>query len=97
MRRRRCWRRLAKVIGWGLVLSLLISAGLAWFAYTVVTDSDFASRLIKAQAALFFPAVDRRDGPGERRALRGGQVEVRQIHLRQRSTASCSRRPGFPG
>ncbi|MGC8639009.1 MAG: AsmA-like C-terminal region-containing protein [Isosphaeraceae bacterium] len=84
MRRRRFWRRLVKVIGWGLVLCVLIAAGLAWFAYTVVTDSDTASRLIKAQAARFFPRSIVDMGQVDVLLLRAGQVKVPKIHLHQR-------------
>ena len=48
-------RRLAKVLLWGLVLVALITAGAAWFAYALVTDSEMAARLIKAQAARYLP------------------------------------------
>ena len=50
----RFWRRLAKVMGWGLVVIGVISAGLAWFAYKVVTDSEWAAQYIKGQAARYF-------------------------------------------
>ena len=84
MRRRRFWRRLAKLIAWGLVLILLIAAGVTWFAYTVVTDSDTAARLIKGQAARFFPRSLIEMGNVSVNILRGGAVEVRKVHLRQR-------------
>jgi hypothetical protein len=51
----RLGRRVAKVVVWGLVLILLISAGVAWFAYALLTDSNTAVRLIKVQAARFLP------------------------------------------
>src|SRR5208337_629161 len=51
----RLWRRLAKLLFWGLALIVLIMAGAAWFAYALVTDSETAARMIKAQAARFLP------------------------------------------
>ena len=44
----RLGRRLAKILIWGLVLIVLITAGAAWFAYALGTDSETAARLIKA-------------------------------------------------
>ena len=54
-RRMRLWRRLAKFMFWAMVLIVLIMAGAAWFAYALVTDSETAARMIKAQAARFLP------------------------------------------
>ncbi len=51
----RLGRRLAKVFLWGLVLIVLITAGAAWFAYALVTDSEAAARMIKGQAARYLP------------------------------------------
>jgi len=51
----RLGRRLAKVVIWGLVVIVLITAGAAWFAYALVTDSEAAARMIKAQAARYLP------------------------------------------
>jgi len=51
----RLWRRLAKILFWGLALIVLIMAGAAWFAYSLVTDSEAAVRMIKAKAARFLP------------------------------------------
>ena len=62
----------------------MISAGLTWFAYTLVTDSDMAARLIKAQAALFLPRSIVEMGRVSVGIVRGGQVEVRQDSSRQR-------------
>ncbi len=46
---------MAKVFLWGLVLIVLITAGAAWFAYALVTDSEAAARMIKGQAARYLP------------------------------------------
>ena len=67
----RLGKRVAKVLAWGLVLILLISAGAAWFAYALVTDSDTAARLIRAQAARFLPRSTIEMGEGQRRHLEG--------------------------
>ncbi len=51
----RLGRRLAKILLWGLVVIALITAGAAWFAYALITDSDAAARIIKTQATRFLP------------------------------------------
>jgi hypothetical protein len=82
--RRRWWRRLAKVMVWGLVLIVLIATGLGWFAYKLVTDGDAAARLIKMQAMRFLPSSILEMARVNVGILRGGQVEVQKIRVRQR-------------
>ena len=79
----RLGRRLAKVLAWGLVLIVLIAAGAAWFAYALVTDSDTAARLIRAQAARFLPRSTIEMGKVNVGILKG-EVTVNQIHVLQR-------------
>ena len=79
----RLGKRVAKVLAWGLVLILLISAGVAWFAYALVTDSDTAARLIRAQAGRFLPRSTIEMGRVNIGILKG-EVTVSQIHVRQR-------------
>jgi hypothetical protein len=82
--RRRWWRRLVKVMAWAMALIVLMGAGLAWFAYTLVTDGDTAARLIKGQAARLLPSSIVEMGKVTVGIFRGGQVELKNIHLRQR-------------
>jgi hypothetical protein len=76
-------RRLAKILVWGLVLILLISAGAGWFAYALVTDSETAARLIKAQAARFLPRSMVEMGRINISIFKG-EVTVSQFLVRQR-------------
>ena len=85
----RLGRRVAKFLIWGLVLLVAILAGAAWFAYALVTDSDTAARLIKAQAARFLPRSLARDGPGQHPAA-CGEVTVK-AHSRCGSGSTASR------
>jgi hypothetical protein len=80
MRRR---RRVARFLIWSLVVIVLISAGLAWFAYALVTDSEMAAGLIKAQAARFLPRSIVETGKVNVGLLRG-EVTISQIFVRQR-------------
>ena len=82
-RRMRLGRRLAKVLIWGLVLIVLITAGAAWFAYALVTDSETAERLIKAQAARFLPRSIVEMGRINIGILKG-EVTVSHFHVLQR-------------
>jgi hypothetical protein len=79
----RLGRRLAKVMAWGLVLILLASAAVAWFAYALITDSDTAKRLIRAQAARFLPSSMVEMGRVDIGILKG-EVTVTQVHVFQR-------------
>ncbi len=79
----RLGKRVAKVLAWGLVLILLILAGVAWFAYALVTDSDTAARLIRAQAGRFLPRSTIEMGRVNIGILKG-EVTVSQIQVRQR-------------
>jgi hypothetical protein len=76
-------RRVAKVVLWGLVVIVLTSAGVAWFAYALVTDSETAARLIKAHSARFLPRSIVEMGKVNVGLLRG-EVTISQIHVRQR-------------
>src|SRR5271166_3103211 len=79
----RLGRRLAKVLIWGLVLIVLITAGAAWFAYALVTDSETAVRLIKAQAARYLPRSIVEMGRVNVGILKG-EVTVGHFHVFQR-------------
>ncbi|MGA8348217.1 MAG: AsmA-like C-terminal region-containing protein [Isosphaeraceae bacterium] len=79
----RLGRRLAKVLFWGLVLIVLITAGAAWFAYALVTDSETAERLIKARAARFLPRSIVEMGRINIGILKG-EVTVSHFHVLQR-------------
>ena len=79
----RLGRRLAKVLIWGLVLIVLITAGAVWFAYALVTDSETAERLIKAQAARFLPRSIVEMGRINIGILKG-EVTVSHFHVLQR-------------
>ena len=79
----RLGRRLAKVLILGLVLIALITAGAAWFAYALVTDSETASRLIKAKAARFLPRSIVEMGRVNIGILKG-EVTVSHFHVFQR-------------
>ena len=64
----RIGRRVAKVMFWGLVLCLSILGGGLWFAYTYVTDSETAARLIRQYAVRYLPSSSStRAGSGWRR------------------------------
>ena len=54
----RIGRRVAKVMIWGVVLCLSILGGGLWFAYTYVTDSETAARLLKQYLSQFLPGSD---------------------------------------
>ena len=79
----RLGRRLAKVLIWGLVLIVLITAGAAWFAYALVTDSETAARLIRAQAARYLPRSIVEMGRINIGILKG-EVTVSRFHVLQR-------------
>ncbi|HMF37330.1 MAG TPA: AsmA-like C-terminal region-containing protein, partial [Isosphaeraceae bacterium] len=79
----RLWRRLAKILFWGLVLIVLITAGAAWFAYALVTDSETAARMIKGQAARFLPRSIVEIGRVNIGILKG-EVTVSHFHVLQR-------------
>ncbi len=54
----RIGRRVAKVMVWGIVLCLSILGGGLWFAYTYVTDSETAARVLKQYLSRFLPGSD---------------------------------------
>ena len=78
----RLGKRVAKVLAWGLVLIVLISAGAVWFAYALVTDSDTAARLIRAQARRFLPRSTIEMGKVNIGILKG-EVTVKEIYVHQ--------------
>ena len=79
----RLLKRVAKIMGLVLILCALLMAGAGYFAYAVVTDSDTASRLIKAQVARFLPRSIIDMGRVNIRLL-AGEVTVSHIQVRQR-------------
>ncbi len=76
-------RRVARVLIWCLVLIALITAGVAWFAYALVTDGEAAARLIKTQAARFLPRSMVEMGRPNISILKG-EVTVSHFHVLQR-------------
>ena len=54
----RIGRRVAKVMVWGIVLCLSILGGGLWFAYTYVTDSETAARVLKQYLSRYLPGSD---------------------------------------
>ena len=82
-REMRLLRRVAKIMAWGLVLIAILIAGAGYFAYALVTDSDTAARLIKAQVARFLPRSIIDMGRVNIRLL-AGEVTVSHIQVRQR-------------
>jgi hypothetical protein len=76
-------RRVAKVVFWGLVLCLSILAGGLWFAYTYLTDSATAARLIKNYALRYLPGSIVEPGRVRLRLL-GGELTLLQLNVYQR-------------
>jgi hypothetical protein len=58
----RIGRRVVKVLVWVWVLCLSILGGGLWFAYTYVTDSETAARLIRQYALRYLPGSDLEPG-----------------------------------
>ena len=78
----RIGRRVVKIVFWGSVLCMSTLAGGLWCAYSYITDSKSASRLIREKAIRYFPGsvLD----PGRvRPSLLAGEVVFRDLRLRQ--------------
>jgi hypothetical protein len=76
-------KRLAKLLAWGLVLIVFLSAGVVWLAFALVTDGETAARLIRAQAARFLPRSTIDMGKVNVGILKG-EVTVNQVYVQQR-------------
>ncbi len=81
--RLRLRRKLARILLLGLVLMLLLMSGGAWFVYALLTDSDFAARLIRAKAALYLPHAIVQMGRVNVGILKG-EVTVSHFQVMQR-------------
>ena len=92
----RLLKRVAKIMGLVLVLCALIMAGAGCFAYALVTDSDTAARLIRAQVARFLPRSLVDMGRVNIRLL-AGEVTVSHLHVRQRIDGQPFVTARFPG
>ncbi|HZW30645.1 MAG TPA: hypothetical protein VFF52_08070, partial [Isosphaeraceae bacterium] len=74
--------RVAKVVVWMLVLCLSILGGGLWFAYTYVTDSETAARLIRHYAQRYLPGSALDPGRVRMRPFTG-EVTLLQGSVRQ--------------
>jgi hypothetical protein len=83
----RIGRRVGKVVFWGLVLCLSILAGGLWFAYTYVTDSETAARLVKHYALRYLPRADVEPGR-VRIGLFRGELTLYQLNVWQKIDAA---------
>ncbi|MGP0070234.1 MAG: AsmA-like C-terminal region-containing protein [Isosphaeraceae bacterium] len=78
-------RRVAKVMAWGLMLCLSILSGGLWFAYTYVTDSETAARLIKNYVARYLPGSNIDPGRVRLRPF-AGELTLNNFQVYQRNT-----------
>jgi hypothetical protein len=78
----RIGRLVVKVVFSGLLLCLLILGGGLWYAYTYVTDSATAARLIKHYAVRYLPWSDVDPGRVRIRPF-GGELTLNQVNVRQ--------------
>ena len=79
----RIGRRVVKIVFWGMLLSLSIAGGALWFAYSYMTDSETAARLIREHAIKYFPGSLLEPGRVRIRPLIG-EVVLHQLQLLQR-------------
>src|SRR5271166_2697378 len=75
-------RRLGKIMAWGLLLLLLLSAAAAWFGYALLTNGETAARVIRGEALRFLPRAVVETGKVNIGLWRG-QITVTQVQLRQ--------------
>ncbi|MDG3006045.1 AsmA family protein [Paludisphaera mucosa] len=75
-------RRLAKILIWGALVGVLLTAAATWFAYAFVTDGDTVARLIQAELRRFFPRAEFAFGKVDFRPLRG-KATLKQITANQ--------------
>jgi hypothetical protein len=79
----RIGRRVAKVLFWTFVLCLTILGGGLWYAYSYVTDSETAARLIKQYASRYLPQSNVDPGRVRLRPLIG-ELTLNNLQIYQR-------------
>ena len=82
----RIGRRVAKGLLWTLVLCLSILGGGLWFAYTYVTDSETAARLIKNYLSRYLPRSNIDPGRVRLRPF-AGELTLNNVQVFQRDTS----------
>jgi hypothetical protein len=82
---KRICRRVAKVMLWGLMLCLSILGGGIWFAYTYVTDSETAARMIKNYASRYLPGSNVEPGRVRLRPF-VGELTLNNLQVYQHDT-----------
>ena len=80
----RLLKRVAKIMAWGWSCARSSSAVVGYFAYALVTDSETAARLIKAQVATVLASVRLSTWDGSTSGCWPGEVTVSHIPVRQR-------------
>ncbi len=78
----RVGRRVAKVLFWTIVFCMSVLFGALWFAYTYLTDSETASRLIRQYASKYLPGSGL--DPGRvRLSLLRGELTLNNLQILQ--------------
>jgi hypothetical protein len=75
-------RRVVKALLWVFILCLSIMGGGLFFAYSYITDSETAAKLIREQAVRYFPTATLEPGRVRVRPF-AGEVVIRDLKLRQ--------------